>query len=250
MKQRIIIGIVCVALAAYILLAGRFYAGSRNDLMASALEICISDTSDHPFVKAEELRRWLIQAQIPLEARPASEVDLAQIERVVCSHPLIKSAECSLRPDGRLQVVAAQRIPIMRVLSEGQSCHFLDEDGQWMRLNLSASQSMAVDVPVATGQIAFGDSLLVSHLYDMAKRLKNNSFWNNMIEQIHVDAQGRWILTPRVGDFSIILGKPDRMDDKLAALHSFYDEVLPKVGWDRYSCLNLEYNNQLICTKK
>jgi cell division protein FtsQ len=40
------------------------------------------------------------------------------------------------------------------------------------------------------------------------------------------------------------------LDVKLENLKLFYQKALPKVGWERYSSINLKYKNQIVCTIK
>lgn len=30
----------------------------------------------------------------------------------------------------------------------------------------------------------------------------------------------------------------------------FYEQAIHKVGWEKYSMINLKYKNQIVCTKK
>lgn len=57
-------------------------------------------------------------------------------------------------------------------------------------------------------------------------------------------------LIPRVGRFRIVLGSLDDFEEKLNKLRLFYDQAIPKVGWDKYSVIDLKYKNQIVCTKK
>jgi cell division protein FtsQ len=57
-------------------------------------------------------------------------------------------------------------------------------------------------------------------------------------------------LVPRVGDHLVYLGKNGRtLKIKLARLKEFYKKGLNRVGWNKYSRINLEFSNQIICTK-
>ena len=40
------------------------------------------------------------------------------------------------------------------------------------------------------------------------------------------------------------------MDRKLDRLKKFYRDCLGKVGWNKYSYIDREFDNQIICTKK
>ena len=80
--------------------------------------------------------------------------------------------------------------------------------------------------------------------------LRDNSLWNAQIEQINVTAQKELELIPRVGENVIFLGKPENYEEKLDRLKTFYEKGLNKVGWNKYSRISLEFNNQIICTKR
>ena len=56
-------------------------------------------------------------------------------------------------------------------------------------------------------------------------------------------------LVPRVGEHTILLGRPTNVEDKLGRMKEFYTEGLNKVGWNKYSQISLKYNNQIICKK-
>ena len=53
-----------------------------------------------------------------------------------------------------------------------------------------------------------------------------------------------------VGNHRIMLGTLDEFEEKLANLKLFYEQAIPKVGWEKYSMINLKYKNQIVCTKK
>ena len=57
-------------------------------------------------------------------------------------------------------------------------------------------------------------------------------------------------LVPRVGDHVIYLGKLDDFEQKLKRVKVFYEKGLNKVGWNKYSRISVEFDNQIICTKK
>ena len=57
-------------------------------------------------------------------------------------------------------------------------------------------------------------------------------------------------LVPRVGNHRIMLGTLEGFEEKLAHLKLFYEQAIPKMGWEKYSMINLKYKNQIVCTKK
>jgi len=57
-------------------------------------------------------------------------------------------------------------------------------------------------------------------------------------------------MVPRVGEHIIYLGRPDHIERKLDRLEKFYRYGLSKAGWNKYSYINLEFDNQIICKRK
>jgi len=112
-------------------------------------------------------------------------------------------------------------------------------------------------VPVATGNIfetpEAGDSLVSAvgkQLYEIATYVDKDAFWKAQIEQIFVTAESELLLIPKIGDHTIVFGSSENMTEKFDKLMVFYREGLSRVGWNKYSTINLKYKDQVVCTKK
>ncbi len=79
----------------------------------------------------------------------------------------------------------------------------------------------------------------------------NDKFWSSEIVQIVASESTNgdlWLeLVPRSGDHSIIFGHLENIEAKLDNARTFYEEVLPNVGWQKFKSINLEYDNQVVC---
>ena len=75
-------------------------------------------------------------------------------------------------------------------------------------------------------------------------------FLKAQITALEFDDKDEIIMYPRVGDHKIILGKAQNIEEKFEKLKIFYRHGLEKVGWDRYSHINLKFENQVVCTKR
>ena len=62
-------------------------------------------------------------------------------------------------------------------------------------------------------------------------------------------ADGSIEIVPRVGEHIIYLGRPINMENKLTRLEKFYRYGLSKAGWNKYSYISIEFDNQIICKK-
>ena len=108
--------------------------------------------------------------------------------------------------------------------------------------------SYAANLVIVTGNL--NSAYAIDKLLPLGKIMQNDPFWNQMIEQINVTDRGNVELIPRMGDHIVNLGKPENYQDKLYRLKVFYENGLSKIGWNKYSKIDLEFNNQIVCTRK
>jgi cell division protein FtsQ len=67
---------------------------------------------------------------------------------------------------------------------------------------------------------------------------------------VDINSMGQIELIPLAGEHLIILGDTSDIEGKMKRLELFYEEGLNKTGWDKYSKIDLSYNNQVVCTKR
>jgi cell division protein FtsQ len=91
---------------------------------------------------------------------------------------------------------------------------------------------------------------ILKDIFYLVQYINDNSFWSAQIDQIYVDNNDQIDLIPRVGNQVIHIGTTENIEGKLRSLSAFYDKVLPEVGWNKYSVINLEYKDQIVCKKR
>jgi len=87
-------------------------------------------------------------------------------------------------------------------------------------------------------------------LAPIGKLVMQDPFWRNEIVQLNVLADETLEMIPRVGDHVVYLGKPVGIKRKLERLRKFYKYGLNQAGWNIYSRISVELDNQIICKKK
>jgi len=91
---------------------------------------------------------------------------------------------------------------------------------------------------------------ILKDIYYLVKYINGDNFWSAQIDQIFVDGKDEIDLIPRVGNHTIHLGSAENYEGKLRNLQAFYDEVLPEVGWNKYSTINLAFKDQIVCKRR
>jgi cell division protein FtsQ len=137
-----------------------------------------------------------------------------------------------------------QRQPVIRVITSQGRSYYVDQE----RRIMPVTPAFTVYVPVVTGAVT--ETMAREELYDFAMFLQRNADWDAWIEQIEVRSNDDVVLIPRAGDFSIVMGSLKDYPVKLSTFIRFVDQGLNVLGWNRYSEINLKYENQVVCTRK
>lgn len=242
--KKVLYIIFATLLVAYILVTVFFFAkdGRQVAPVCKDVEVVIADSLEKHFLKEKEIISYLKRSNLyPLDKK-GSEINTYDIESALLKNEIIESAEVVQTISGKVKIVISQKMPILRVFTSGGS-FYVDKTGRTM----PSALGQAIYVPVASGNIE--KSFAVSDLYKFALFLQNDDFWNDQIEQIYVRSVNDIEIIPRVGSHRILLGSLDDYEKKLENLRLFYEQVVPKMGWEKYSVINLKYRNQIVCTK-
>jgi cell division protein FtsQ len=242
--KKIIFIILSTLLVAYIAVAIFFFPRQKKaDTVCKEVEIVIKDSLNRRFLNEAYIITYLKNRKVFPLNKEIKNINTDSIEKVLIKNEIIEKAEVVQTISGKIKIVISQKMPILRVFTKDGN-YYVDGSGKTMPANLE----QAIYVPVATGNIE--KSFAVSQLYKFAVFLQNDDFWNDQIEQIYVRAENEVEIVPRIGDQTIILGSLENFEQKLQKLRLFYEQVIPKMGWEKYSVINLKYRNQIVCTKK
>lgn len=247
-----------LVLAAYIVLAvTAFNKPDETSSVCTKVSINIADEATNGFINSKEIKKRLEATKLyPLD-KPMRYIDARKIEETLKTSPFVQTAECFKTQDGHVNISVTQRLPLVRIKAQNGDDYYLDDNDCIM-----PNSHYTSDLIIATGNIS--RPFAMNYISPLSKSLMNNELWKNQIEQINV-LQDRTIeLIPRVGNHVIVLGQlpeaklkgdiAQRVDQflqrKLRRLELFYRYGLSQAGWNKYSSINLEFDNQIICKKR
>lgn len=235
--------IIATVLLCYIAFASYFFGGMKQDKVCQSIQIVVKDSLDKHFVTQSDLISLLKKAELSPIDKPIDEINTELIESELLKNEMIANVEVYKTPSGIIKLDVTQKVPILRVIG-ARGNFYIDNAGS----SMPVSRRYAAHVPIASGYVE--KEFAMSELYKFALFLQKNDFWNNQIDQIYVHPDQELELVPRVGNHRIYLGTIDGFEEKLDNLRLFYKQAIPKMGWDKYSVINLKYKNQIVCTKK
>ena len=243
-----VLSLLSLVLVAYVAYAMLFLSQPDGDERCAAVELIVKKGDDASlFVDEKDIEQMLKNANMYPKGMLMKDVDTEKIEEIIRKNEFISQVECYKSANGKLCVTVKQRVPVIFVIPDGKDGYFVDAQG-----NIIPNHNAATNLVVASGNI--DEKYASKSLAEFGQFLQTDAFWNNQIEQIYVmkDRKGKHVveLVPRVGDQIIYLGALEDCQKKLGKLKTFYEKAVGTVGWRKYARVNLEYSNQIICTKR
>ena len=250
-----------MSLAGIIFLAG-FAADRSRNTPCSGPFVSIESRSGNYFINAEKVHSLITERFDTLEGRPVSREKLQSMHTIVNGIPYVETANVFRAGTGKLGIEITLRDPIIRVINRNNESYYIDRNGYLFPL----SEAHTARVMVATGNIAAGyapgrnvnsigedDAKAgmreANNLFKLASFIDNDPFWRALIDHIHLLPGGKFELIPKNGAHTIEFGKAHQMEEKFSKLRLFYLNSLSQTGWHYYSRINLEYRNQIICSR-
>lgn len=195
----------------------------------------------------------LIKNDLDLNARTTlNDINIDETENTLKNETHVKAANVYIDYQGNFNIQIVQHTPLVRIYNYRGENFYIDKEG----LKIPTSSKFMAHAIIANGNIfeRYGhkDSLYsyaAKEVYKIATYVDKDEFLKAQIEQIFVEADGTFSLIPKAGNHTILLGNATNLDEKFNKLKVFYKEGLNKIGWHKYSKINLKYKNQVICTR-
>ena len=241
--KRILSIIVAIMLLGYLIFAFFMLQDRKQEAFCNNLIITIKDSVNRQYLSQNDIVSLLKTAQLYPVDKPFNSINTHTIREKIAANEFVSDVMVYKTPSGSIKIEISQKMPILRVFS-GRDSYYVDESGSIMPTNYL----FPAYLPVAGGSIE--KSLATSELYKFALFLQKHTFWNNQIEQIYVHPNQEVELIPRIGNHRIILGNFDDFEEKMSNLLLFYEQAIPKIGWEKYDVISLKYKNQIVCIKK
>jgi cell division protein FtsQ len=222
----------------------------KGDVAVHEIQVKIENVHENHFLDETDILRLMNWNHQNVQGSSISKVNFKQIENKIKKDPFIKDAELYSDLKGNLMVNVELRRPIARIVRNDGPDGYIAEDGTIMPV----SEKFQTRVVLISG--SYVRQLLQvrnineleegAQLMGMIKQIREDEFWSAQIAQLDIDGKGKVTILPQVGNENIEFGKPENLDMKFSKLKIFYKEILPRVGWNKYKRVNLEYDGQIV----
>ena len=217
------------------------------------IEINITGASNNFFIDRSDVQNIITTyAGTNAIGKSIEYFNLAGMENALKKDVWIKNAELFFDNNEILEVSVMEREPIARIFTPGGGTFYIDSTNMMLPL----SEKFSARVPVFTGFpleakiLSKEDSSLLNDIKTISLRIREDSFLMAIIDQVDITAQRNFEMIPKLGNQVIVFGDVSDAAKKFKKLELFYKKVMMKMGWNRYSIINLQYKNEVVAKIK
>ncbi|MBV9960683.1 MAG: FtsQ-type POTRA domain-containing protein [Parafilimonas sp.] len=239
-----VLGLSCIVLLAAAMKA-------KDSKACSNVEINIEGAKQHLFVKPADVIDVLNQTNIHA-GETLADIDLRKTETMLKKNAWIKNAELFFDNHQTLHVNITEREPVARVFTTSGKSFYIDSTALRLPVNENATARVMVftSFPSDKDVLSKPDSLVLNDVKTLANYISADSFLNKQTAQINITQQRTYEITPVVGDQIIRIGNADSLDEKFFKLLAFYKNVFAKVGFEKYSVIDVQYHGQVVAVRR
>jgi len=201
------------------------------------------------FVSKEEIRKTLFERRhIKPTNLTIGKIDLKQMEDILRTNAWVENAQVYVDNNKKLTIQVVQRIPQLRVFDRIGNSYYLDSSKHILPISdhYTHYEVIFVNVPEIKND-SIGNALK-SKMISIARLIKQDTFWQAQTSEVIVNNEKSFEIIPVLGAHKILLGDAEYLKEKLENVFAFYQNILNKVGWERYQIIDARYRNQIVAS--
>lgn len=224
-----------------------FAVNYANHQPLKGVVVNLNDEDFHNFLQKNDIEAVLLQDRnLSINTLNRSNIDLHAMERIIRANPWVKDAEVFISNNDLLQINVKQRIPVARIFTQQGASYYIDEQLQIMPPAVGYSYPAVVFTNVRDIKNQQEIPAQQAAIAKLASFILSDTFWRHQVTQVNMMNDYEFELSTLVGNQKIIFGDTSKIHDKFDNLFVFYKQVSNKLGWDKYTELDVRFGNQVV----
>lgn len=231
-----------------------FVSVQPNEISCYNVQVKIKGDPEAMFVSEQEI---LDRFETFCTDRNNKEtLDLKEIEKNILQIPSVKNTNIYKNVQGAISIEVELKTVIGRVINKAGNSFYIDSEGAMMPVvdekpaRVCIVNGEIIEEYNATPYYLQDDSLaeksVIDDVNNMLQFINKDKFWKAQIEQMYVTNDKKFILIPKVGMHEIMFGKAEHIEGKFKKLELFYNSGIDRVGWEKYSMIDIQYKGQVV----
>lgn len=215
-----------------------FSSSQNNAKPISEVEVSFIG-ENNLFISKTKVDKLLIQNNDYIKCVSKDILDLKALENKLSSHDMIENSELYISINGILKIDIKQRNPYARVISDPS--FYIDNNGTKMPL----SDNYSARVLLVHG---LNDESKIDYVFKLIKTIRDDEFLNSNVTDILIN-KSEISLRVRNCNFEVLVGDLNNLETKIKNFKAFYQKAYRDKILNNYKKVNLQFNNQIVCTK-
>ncbi len=257
MKKILNILLLVMTLSAMIALGVYFAYDYYHDNL-KGLNLTITRATDKGFIDYEETHNMVMEICDTANNMQVGMIPLDSVVATLNAIPWVVDVDANINLKTYLDVEIVECEPVMRIYNKNGKSVYLDKEGNIF----PTRQNHVPHLLVGSGNVDFSvndlgnvnDSVYINtelpDLFNVMSGILTDDYARNCVKQVFVDKKKNYIFSLNNTDIIVIFGDVNNIEEKLSKMRHFFNKMQGNPELDNYKEINLNYFNQVVCTKK
>jgi len=225
-----------------------------KDQNCTGFSIVINSVEEQKLITESDILAILQQNHTEWEGKKMKEIDLSTIHKILAQESFIKSVDKVHFSGTKLQIEITPHNIILEITSNDGEKFLLDDQG----IYLPFSPKVENDVIHASGFIpnTFQNKQNITpntkelfEIFFVASLIKADPVYTSLFSRMEMNEKQEIILHSSFSNLPILFGNTQDAEKKLKAIMYMYSEVLPYMERDKYTNLDVRFQNRIVAKK-
>lgn len=257
MRKTLNILLLVFTLAALFALCGYFiYEHFHHNL--EDVELSLIRNNDEGFIDYDDTYKTIINICDTVNNTQINMLDVDSIIGVLESNKWAVSVNANINLKSVMEIEIEECDPIMRVYNSKNKSVYIDNEGNIFPSNDNYTPHLLI----CSGNINFPmtesgnirDSIFertgLPEIFMLSNEVLDDEYARNTVRHIYKDKNKNYIFSLNNTNIIVIFGDVNNINEKLFKMRHFFMRMLGNPELDNYKSINLNYINQVVCTKK
>lgn len=235
-----------------IFLSASFIANKDRRAEINEVRFNISSPTNMYLINENDLKKYLYQFVDTLEQSLKSQISLFQLERILSENTHIHSVEVYFDRQSNIHIDVDLKKPLLRYIKRASRGFYISEDGT----KINWSPNYTPRLIVVRGNLAeetvndtinpeFSNQLQL--LAYCGEKIQSSSYLQSIVDEISFKSESDIQLVSKIGNAKVLLGDTTDLVEKLDRFEVFYKEAYARMGWEKYSQVDVRFKDKVYC---
>lgn len=222
------------------------------------INLTIARNGEDGFVDYDETREMILKICDTVNNNQIYMIPVDSVVNRLKANPWTMNVDAEINLKSVLDIEITECDPIMRVYNNKGKSVYLDSEGNVFPTN----NDYVMRLIVGNGDLSFPSDMYgnvndeiyektdLPEMFLLMKEVLADDYSRCCVKQIYKNKKKNYIFSLNNTNIIVIFGDVNNIKEKLAKMQDFFDKMQGNPELDKYKEINLNYRNQVVCTKK